>query len=99
MAGKTILLSAPAPAAGTREFLTLRVVHAADNQCDPVRPAAAPQVIAHGEDIQPDRVWTLKELDILHNMAKPIAVVVHGMYEDPHRYCVLLTTCTAANCR
>ena len=32
----------------------------------------------------PDRVWSLKELDILQDMTKPIAVVVSGAYEDPH---------------
>lgn len=32
----------------------------------------------------PDRVWFLKELDILQDMTKPIAVVVSGAYEDPH---------------
>ena len=34
----------------------------------------------------PQRVWTLNELDILQDMAKPIAVLVNGVYEDPHRY-------------
>lgn len=32
----------------------------------------------------PDRVWSLKELDILQDMTRPIAVVVSGAYEDPH---------------
>ena len=32
----------------------------------------------------PDRVWSLKELDILQDLIKPIAVVVTGEYEDPH---------------
>ena len=38
------------------------------------------------EAINPDRVWTLKELDILHDMAKPVAILVGGAYEDPHWY-------------
>lgn len=32
----------------------------------------------------PDRVWSLKELDILQDLTVPIAVVVTGAYEDPH---------------
>lgn len=32
----------------------------------------------------PDRVWSLKELDILQDLTKPVAVVVTGAYEDPH---------------
>ena len=32
----------------------------------------------------PDRVWSLKELDILQDITKPIAVIVTGAYEDPH---------------
>ena len=32
----------------------------------------------------PDRVWSLKELDILQDLTKPIAVIVTGAYEDPH---------------
>lgn len=39
---------------------------------------------AHWEQVKPDRVWTLKELEILHDMSKPIAIVVDGVYEDPH---------------
>ena len=31
-----------------------------------------------------DRVWTLKELEILQDMTRPVAVVVNGAYEDPH---------------
>ena len=31
-----------------------------------------------------DRVWSLKELNILQDMTKPIAVVMTGAYEDPH---------------
>ena len=49
----------------------------------PAQSVASPQPLAL-IDIKPDRVWTLKELEILHDMAKPIAVVVDGHYEDPH---------------
>ncbi len=54
-----------------------------------MRPAPGPgatatQAALGFEGAKPDRVWTLKELDILHDMAKPIAVVVDGAYEDPH---------------
>ena len=38
----------------------------------------------HLEQIKPDRVWSLKEFEILHDMSKPIAIVVDGVYEDPH---------------
>ena len=31
-----------------------------------------------------DRVWTLKELEVLQDMTRPVAVVVNGAYEDPH---------------
>ncbi len=56
----------------------------ADMHPAPAQRLASPQPIALVEDIKPDRVWTLKELEILHDMARPIAVVVDGVYEDPH---------------
>ena len=34
-------------------------------------------------------VWTLKDLRILHEIQKPIAVIVAGVYEDPHRQVIL----------
>ena len=49
----------------------------------PAQRVASPQPLVL-VDIKPDRVWTLKELEILHDMAKPIAVVVDGYYEDAH---------------
>ena len=55
----------------------------ADMHHVPAQRVASPQPLAL-VDIKPDRVWTLKELEILHDMAKPIAVVVDGYYEDPH---------------
>ena len=32
-----------------------------------------------------DRVWTLKELDILHELCKPTVVIASSVYESPHR--------------
>lgn len=31
-----------------------------------------------------ERVWTVKELDILNELCKPIVVVVSSIYESPH---------------
>lgn len=43
---------------------------------------------AGGEDSQldrsSDRVWTLKELEILNELCKPIIVVVSSIYDSPH---------------
>ena len=33
-----------------------------------------------------EAVWSLQDLRILHELRKPVAVVVSGVYEDPHRY-------------
>jgi hypothetical protein len=41
----------------------------ADMHPAPAQRLASPQPIALVEDIKPDRVWTLKELEILHDMA------------------------------
>ena len=32
-----------------------------------------------------ERVWTLKELDILHELCKPTVVIASSVYESPHR--------------
>lgn len=50
----------------------------------PAQRVASPQPLAFVGDIKPDRVWTLNELELLHDMGKPIAVLVDGAYEDPH---------------
>ncbi|DBA79866.1 TPA: hypothetical protein ACH3X1_008215 [Trebouxia sp. C0004] len=56
----------------------------ADMHHAPAQRMASPQPVALVQEIKPDRVWTLNELEILHDMARPIAVVVNGVYEDPH---------------
>ena len=33
-----------------------------------------------------EAAWSLQDLRILHELRKPVAVVVSGVYEDPHRY-------------
>ncbi len=33
-----------------------------------------------------ERVWTLKELEILHELCKPTVVIVSSLYDSPHRY-------------
>ncbi len=68
----------PSVADGTSCLCTADMHHV------PAQRVASPQPLALVGDIKPDRVWTLNELEILHDMAKPIAVVVDGVYEDPH---------------
>ena len=36
-------------------------------------------------------MWTPKDLVILHEIQKPVAVIVAGVYEDPHRQVILIT--------
>ena len=33
-----------------------------------------------------DRVWTLQELSILHELHDPVAVVVYGLFDSSHRH-------------
>ena len=33
-----------------------------------------------------DRVWTLQELSILHELHNPVAVVVYGLFDSSHRH-------------
>ena len=53
----------------------------------PLPMAPSPQTVqtAPIQNIDLNRVWTLNELEIMQDMARPIAVLVSGMYEDPHR--------------
>jgi hypothetical protein len=36
-----------------------------------------------------DRVWTLQELSILHELQSPVAVVVYGLFDSSHRHAFL----------
>ncbi|DBB14759.1 TPA: hypothetical protein ACH3X3_004373 [Trebouxia sp. C0006] len=36
------------------------------------------------DDDAAHQVWTMRDLRILHELQKPVAVVVSGVYEDPH---------------
>jgi len=38
------------------------------------------------DDDAAHKVWTMRDLRILHELQKPVAVVVSGVYEDPHRF-------------
>ena len=38
------------------------------------------------DDDSAHRVWTMRDLRVLHELQKPVAVVVSGVYEDPHRF-------------
>ena len=63
-----------------RFHMTYSVSRAAGH---PVAATAGPGVMTSSA-AAPDRVWSLKELDILQDMTKAIAVIVTGAYEDPH---------------
>ncbi len=32
------------------------------------------------------KIWTMRDLRVLHELQKPVTVVVSGVYEDPHRF-------------
>ncbi|KAL0039442.1 hypothetical protein WJX79_008577 [Trebouxia sp. C0005] len=36
------------------------------------------------DDDAAHRIWTVRDLRVLHELQKPVAVVVSGVYEDPH---------------
>lgn len=38
------------------------------------------------DDDAAHRIWTMRDLRVLHELQKPVAVVVSGVYEDPHRF-------------
>ncbi len=38
------------------------------------------------DDDAAHRIWTMRDLRVLHELQKPLAVVVSGVYEDPHRF-------------
>ena len=38
-----------------------------------------------------DKVWTLGDLSILHELHKPIAVIVPGLYDAPYRFVCYLS--------
>lgn len=45
-----------------------------------------PHADSDDEDDAADKIWTLRDLRVLHELHKPVAVVVSGVYEDPHRF-------------
>ena len=51
-----------------------------------------------------NRVWTLPELEILHELQKPVCVLIPIIHDDPHKYvvcclCKLAKQCKAATSR
>jgi len=38
------------------------------------------------DDDSAHRIWTMRDLRVLHELQKPVTVVVSGVYEDPHRF-------------
>ena len=56
--------------------MTAQSAHAPSKDQDELRAASA-----SGE-----RVWTLKELEILHEICKPSVVIASSVYDSPHRY-------------
>ncbi len=56
--------------------MTAQFAHVRSNDQDELRAASASS----------ERVWTLKELEILHELCKPTVVIVSSVYECPHRY-------------
>lgn len=51
-------------------------------------PSAGADDSSHGTKsakVVSERVWTLKELDILHELCKPTVVIASSVYESPHR--------------
>ena len=33
-----------------------------------------------------DRIWTLQDLQILHELESPVMIAVYSVYLDPHRF-------------
>ncbi len=56
--------------------MTAQSVHVPSKDRDEPRAASASS----------ERVWTLKELEILHEICKPTVVIVSSVYDSPHRY-------------
>jgi len=38
------------------------------------------------DDDVTNRIWTRRDLRLLHELQKPVSVVVAGIFEDPHRF-------------
>lgn len=56
--------------------MTAQSVHVPSKDQDELRAASASS----------ERVWTLKDLEILHEICKPTVVIVSSVYDSPHRY-------------
>ena len=52
---------------------------------DAERPQHSQAANQNNED-DGDGIWTMRDLRVLHELQKPVAVVISGVYEDPHRY-------------
>ena len=68
--------------------MTAQFAHVPSKDQDELRAAGASS----------ERVWTLKELEILHEICKPTVVIVSSVYDSPHRY-VRFSVCLTADAK
>ena len=50
------------------------------------RPEARSELVYAVTGDSADRVWTLQELAILHELQVPVTVLVYGLFDSSHRH-------------